>query len=79
MSIPTSGAEHPASRPYVLWFDTLPSVETARVFIWPRSPLVGVVLHVNGRAKRAEERDTVEKAERLGWEWHSVLAHTTRD
>ena len=38
----------PEHRPYVLWFETLPSGDTAKVFTWPRKHDAAVALHWNG-------------------------------
>ncbi len=67
-----SNSEHeydasPASRPYVLWYETLPSGDTVRVSIVPRSDAADVVFHWNGLARRNETCASVAEAERLAW------------
>ncbi len=49
------------------WFDTLPSGDSVKVFIWPRALNPAVVLHLNGRLHFAETRLTTRAAERRGW------------
>ena len=43
----------PETRPYVLWFETLPSGDTAKVFVWPRQYDAAVALHWNGQINPA--------------------------
>ncbi len=52
----------PAFRPYVLWFETLPSGDTAKVFLCPHPTCCDVVAHWNGQAKRAETCASVAEA-----------------
>ena len=63
----------PPSRPYVLWFETLPSGDTAKVFLCPHPTRCDVVAHWNGQAKRAVTCATVAEAERLAWTWWKEL------
>ena len=70
----------PEHRPYVLWFETLPSGDTAKVFIWPRKHDAAVALHWNGQINRADQCRTKEQAEQRGWELHrQVLAGQLSD
>ena len=50
-----------AHRPFTLWFETLPSNDTARLLIWPRSEHVQVELYWN-RALHSERRFTTREA-----------------
>ena len=59
---------NPQHRPYVLWFDTLPNGDTARVFIWPRKDQAGAILHLNDTVHSAYQFDTNEQAIEKGWE-----------
>ena len=64
---------NPASRPYVLWFETLPSGDTAKVFLCPHPTRCDAVAHWNGQAERAVTCATVAEAERLAWTWWNEL------
>ena len=64
---------NPQHRPYVLWKDTLPDGQTAKVYIWPRKPNAGAILHLNDSLHSAYEFDTSEKAIEKGWELHQQL------
>ncbi len=37
----------PEFRPYVLWTDTLPNGESAKVLIWPQKHQASAILHIN--------------------------------
>ena len=66
---------NPEHRPYVLWFETLRSGDTAKVFIWPRKYDAAVVLHWNGQYRHSDQCQTKDEAEQRGWEPHrDVLA-----
>jgi hypothetical protein len=47
----TSNAE--SHRPYVLWSDTLPSGETAKLLIWPQEHQASAILHLAGSVHSA--------------------------
>ena len=66
---------HPEDhRPYVLWFETLSNGETLTVVIWPRAGRAELAVQRNHQLERGEHCDTVDLAERRGWELHrSVL------
>ncbi len=64
---------NPAFRPYVLWFETLPSGDTAKVYLCPHPTRCDVVAHWNGKMKQAETCATVAEAERLAWTWWNEL------
>ena len=68
----TSHPDH--HRPYVLWFETLSNGENVTVFIWPRAGRAELAVQRNHQLERGEHYDTVDLAERRGWELHrSVL------
>ena len=60
-------------RPYVLWFDTLRSGDTAKVYICPHGNDVYAVLHWNGQFRNVTTRASIEEAERKGWECLAAL------
>ena len=60
-------------RPYTLWFKTLPTGDTAQVYLGPHSNRCDVISHWNGRVWRAETRATLAEAERLAWTWWDEL------
>ena len=41
-------------RPFVLWFETLPSGDTAQVYLLPHPDSCGIVAQWNGQARRSE-------------------------
>ena len=59
--------------PYTLWFETLPSSDTARLVIWYRSGHVKVVLHWNQRFHSERSFATLESAEAWGREFRDLL------
>jgi hypothetical protein len=63
----------PASRPYVLWFETLPSGDTAKVYLCPHPTRCDVVAHWNGKVRQEETCGTVAEAELLALEWWREL------
>ncbi len=69
----------PASRPYVLWYETLSSGDTVGVSIVPRSDAADVVFHWNGLARRNETCASVAEAERLAWAWWRELPNLMDD
>ena len=60
-------------RPFTLWFDTLPSGDTARLLIWPRPKPVRVVLFWNRAFHSVRGFATRETAEAWGYALHDVL------
>ena len=60
-------------RPYVLWFDTLPSGDTAQVYICPHGTDAYAVLHWNGQFSNVKTCASIEEAERKGWECLAAL------
>ena len=58
---------NPASRPYVLWFKTLPSGDEAKLFIYPQQHDANVVLHWNGTFHSMQTLATRDLAEQRGW------------
>ena len=60
-------------RPFVLWFETQPSGDTAQVYLQPHPNRCGVVGQWNGQAVRTETCATVAEAERLAWDWWNEL------
>ena len=60
-------------RPFILWFETLPSGDTAQISLLPRPTSRGVVGQWNGQAVRTETCATEAEAERLAWEWWNEL------
>ncbi len=61
---------NPASRPYVLWFKTLPSGDEAKLFIYPQQHDANVVLHWNGTFHSMQTLATRDLAEQRGWALH---------
>ena len=62
-----------SSHPFVLWFETLPSGDTAQVHLLPHDRSCGVVGQWNGQECRTETCATVAEAERLAWKWWNEL------
>ena len=62
-----------ASQPYTLWFETLPSDDTARLLIWPGVGEVQVVLFWNGDVHTERTFATIEAAEDWGYRLHRAL------
>ena len=66
-------------RPYTLWFETkssyetLPSGNTAQVYLIPHPDSCSLVGHWNGQACRVEACGSLVEAERRAWEWHEGL------
>ena len=60
-------------RPCVLWFDTLPSGDTAKVYICPQGNKAHAVLHWNGQFSNVKTCASIEEAERKGWECLATL------
>ena len=63
----------PETRPYVLWFDTLPDGSTATVYVYPRQDKPAAILHRNDRVHSVYECNTREEAIAQGWELHEQL------
>ena len=63
----------PETRPYVLWFDTLPDGSTAKVVVYPRPNKPAAILHRNGRVHSVYECNTREEAIESGWVLHQQL------
>ncbi len=64
---------NPESSPYVLWCETLPSGDTAEVYLWPHLNRCDVVAHWNGKVRQEETCGTVAEAELLALEWWREL------
>ncbi len=62
-----------AHRPFTLWFETLPSNDTARLLIWPQSGHVQVELYWNRELHSERRFPTREAAEAWGCELHRVV------
>ena len=62
--------EHDPQCPFTLWFETLPSGDTARLVIWPRAEPVYVVLYWNQKLHSERTFRTVQVAESWGYELH---------
>ena len=60
-------------QPYTLWFETLPSDDTARLLIWPGAGEVQVVLFWNGDVHAERTFATIETAEDWGYWLHRAL------
>ena len=60
-------------QPYTLWFDTLPSDDTARLLIWPCASEVRVVLFWNGDVHAQRIFATIETAEDWVYRLHRAL------
>ena len=62
-----------APQPYTLWFDTLPSNDTARLLIGPGAGEVQVVLFWNGDVHAERTFATIEAAEDWGYRLYRGL------
>ena len=62
-----------ANQPHTLWFETLPSNDTARLLIRPRAGQVQVVLYWNEELHSERIFPTQQAAEVWGHEFHRVL------
>ena len=60
-------------QPYTLWFDTLPSDDTARLLIRPSAGEVQVVLFWNGDAHAERTFATIDAAEAWGYRLYRGL------
>ena len=60
-------------RPFTLWFETLPSDDTARLLIWPHTGQVKVVLYWNQELHSERRFTTLDAAQAWGYELHNVL------
>ena len=60
-------------RPFTLWFETLPSNDTARLLISPYSDHFTVKLYWNQQFHTERSFSTLEKAKTWGYELHHVL------
>ncbi len=67
----------PESRPYVLWFDTLPNGSTATVYICPHPDKPCAILHRNDQEHSAYTFPTCETAIRWGWTLHELVLDRT--
>ena len=67
-----------AHRPFTLWFDTLPSGDTARLLIWPRPEPVRVVLFWNRVFHSVRGFTSRETAEASGYALHDILRQDAR-
>ena len=65
--------DDPAHQPFTLWYDTLPSDDTARLLIWPRSDQVHAVFYWNQEFQTKRTFTTRKAAEAWGNELHRVL------
>ena len=62
-----------AHLPFNLWFETLPSEDTARLLIRPRTGQVDVELHWNQQPHSQRSFATLDAAQAWGYELHHVL------
>ena len=62
-----------AHRPFTLWLETLPSNDTTRLLIWPRSEQVQVELYWNRELHSERRFATCEAAEAWGYQLHRVV------
>lgn len=62
-----------ATEPYTLWFETLPSRDTARLMISPRAGQFHVAVYWNQQYHSDRSFATVEDAESWGTALHSVV------
>jgi hypothetical protein len=60
-------------QPYTLWFETLPSDDTARLLIRPGAGKAQVVLFCNGDVRAERTFATIETAEDWGYWLHRTL------
>ena len=56
----------PTSRPYVLWLETLPSGDEAKLFVYPQRYQANVVLHWNGTFHSVQTLASRDLAEQRG-------------
>ena len=64
-------------RPYVLWYETLPSGDTAQVTLCPHPDSCGIIASWNGKVRRRETCGDLAEAEQLAWEWWEELPNLT--
>lgn len=62
-------------RPFTLWFETLPTSDTARLLIWPRANEVKVVLYWNREFHSERTFGSLDAAEAWGHQLHDVIQH----
>jgi hypothetical protein len=62
-----------AERPFTLWFETLPSGDTARLLIWPGPAHIRAVLFWNQTFHSVRGFSSRENAEAWGHALHDVL------
>ena len=62
-----------AKQPFTLWFETLPTSDTARLLVWPRAEQVRVVFFWNHEFHSQRSFATLEAAESWGHDFHRVI------
>lgn len=62
-----------AQQPFTLWFETLPTSDTARLLVWPRAEQVRVVFFWNHEFHSQRSFATLEAAESWGYDFHRVI------
>ena len=67
--------EAPVTQPYTLWFETLPSNDTARLLVSLRSRRFHVTLYWNQKYHSERSFATLEDAEAWGYKLHTVVMH----
>ncbi len=60
-------------KPFTLWFETLPTSDTARLLVWPRPGQVRVVFFFNNEFHSQRSFATVDEAESWGYDFHRVI------
>ena len=62
-----------AKQPFTLWFETLPTSDTARLLVWPRAEQVRVVFFWNQEFHSQRSFATLEAAESWGHDFRRVI------
>ena len=60
-------------KPFTLWFETLPTSDTARLLVWPRADQVRVVFFWNHEFHSQRSFATLEAAESWGYDFHRAI------
>ncbi len=70
---PDAVATADVQQPFTLWFETLPTSDTARLLVWPRAEQVRVVFFWNHEFHSQRSFATLEAAESWGRDLHRVI------
>ena len=59
--------------PYILWEETLPHGDVAKLIICPSPEIVDLLMHWNGDLHSRHTAPTHQRAEQKGWELHKQV------